>query len=134
VSFSAAGPGGTVTLTDLDASEGDLVYFLARAEGAGLAASVSVQTLHGDGLGSFAAGLDRDFRGWPGERVWTSLRGDLELRATHTGRSVELAWTLHGHSQSLAERRSWACTVWTRVTPGEELRRFSADLAEFLAT
>lgn len=134
MSFSAVGPGGTLTLTDLDASEGDLVFFAARAEGAGLAASVSVETLHGDGLGSFAAGLDRDFRGWPGERVWTSFRGDLELRATHHGHSVELAWTLHGLEPAGGGPGPWSCTVRTWVTPGEELRRLGADLAEFLAT
>jgi hypothetical protein len=134
VSVSAVGQGVTLTLTDLDASEGDLVYFTARAEGAGLAASVSVETLHGDDLDVFAAGLDRDFRGWPGERVWKSFRGDLELRATHTGRSVELAWTLRGLELRADRARPWDCVVHTFLTPGEELRRFSVDLAEFLAT
>lgn len=134
MTVSLSGPGVTLTLADLDASEGDLVCFTARAEGPGLTASVSVMTLHGDGLGSFAAGLERDFRGWPGERVWTSIRADLELRATHHGRSVELAWTLQGREPVLDETRPWSATVRTVVTPGEELRRFSADVAEFLAT
>lgn len=133
MSVSFTGPGGTLTLTDLDASEGDLVFFRARAEGAGLSASVSVETLHGDGLAVFAAGLDRDFRGWPGERAWRSYRGDLELCATHHGRAVELAWTVHGPEVGWDEPRPWSCTVRIRIVPGEELRRFSADLAEFLS-
>nr|WP_239070663.1 DUF6228 family protein [Amycolatopsis sp. SID8362] len=115
-----------MTLADLDRSEGDLLWFTARAEGDGLSAAVSVETLHGDSLDTFAAGLDRDFRGWPGTRTWTSFRGDLELRATHTGHVVELVWTLRRHE--------WECTVRTPVTPGEELRRFSADVAEFLVS
>ncbi|VVJ15405.1 Uncharacterised protein [Amycolatopsis camponoti] len=129
-----AGPGVTLTLTDLDASEGDLVYFTARAEGNGLAASASVMTLHGDGLGPFTAGLERDFRGWSGERVWQSARADLGLRATHHGRAVELAWTLQGREPIHDETRPWAVTVRTFVTPGEELRTFGAEVAEFLAT
>ena len=79
-------------------------------------------------------GLERDFRGWPGERVWVSFRGDLELRASHTGGVVELAWTLRG-PESVADRaRHWECVARTFVTPGEELRRFSADVTAFLAT
>jgi hypothetical protein len=80
-----------------------------------MSAAVSIETLHGDGLES-------DFR------------GDLELRATHGGRSVELAWTLHGLEPAGGGPRPWSCTVRTFVTPGEELRRFSADVSDFLAT
>ncbi|RSD13230.1 DUF6228 family protein [Amycolatopsis eburnea] len=120
------GAGVTLTLVDLDRSERDLVWFTARAEGDGLSAEVSVETLHGDSLDTFAAGLDRDFRGWTGTRTWTSFRSDLELSAAHTGRVVELVWTLRRHG--------WECTVRTPVTPGEELRRFSADVAEFLVS
>ncbi|MFJ9780975.1 DUF6228 family protein [Amycolatopsis sp. NPDC101161] len=123
-----------MTLADLGRLDGDVVYFAARAEGGGMSTAVSVETLHGDGLETFAAGLESDFRGWPGERVWKSFRGDLELHATHGGRSVELAWTLHGLEPAGGGARPWSCTVRTFVTPGEELRRFSADVAGFLAT
>ncbi|MBE1500854.1 hypothetical protein H4696_007954 [Amycolatopsis lexingtonensis] len=127
MTVSVAGPGVTLTLADLDRSEGDLIYFTARAEGDGLSATVSVETLYGDSLETFAAGLDRDFGGWAGARTWTSFRGDLELRATHAGRVVELVWTLRRPG-------CWECTVRTLVTPGEELRRFSADVADFLVS
>ncbi|MCR6487263.1 DUF6228 family protein [Amycolatopsis sp. OK19-0408] len=133
MTFSVAGQGVTLTLTGFDASEGDLVYFTARAEGADMAASVSVQTLHGDGLAAFAAGLDEDFRGWPGVRVWTSSRGELELRATHDGRVVGLEWTLRYPGPDWEPVDFWTCTVRTHLTPGEDLRRFSADLAQFLS-
>lgn len=61
MTVSLTGPDAAATLTNLDASEGDLVWFSARLEGTGMVASAG-------------------------------------------------------------------------VTPGEELRRFSADVAEFLAT
>jgi len=134
VSVSVAGPSVTLTLANLDRSHGDVVVFEARAEGVDLLASMWVETLYGDAIDSFAAGLARDFRGWDGTRTWKSFRGELELRATHTGRVVELAWTLHHPGPAWESPGFWDCTVRTFVTPGEELRRFSADVAEFLVS
>ncbi|MEA5358673.1 DUF6228 family protein [Amycolatopsis sp., V23-08] len=90
MTVSVEGPGVTVTLSNLDRSEGDLVVF--------------------------------------------SVRGDLELRAVHTGGVVELAWTLRGPESVLDRARHWECVARTFLTPGEELRRFSADVTAFLAT
>lgn len=86
-----------------------------------------VRTIAGDGLATFLAGLDADFRGWSGQRHWQSLEDDLSIEATHAGRSVVLATTLLRDREADA----WSVTVPLLVNPGEELRRLAADAEAF---
>ena len=55
----------------------------------GLDASVVVYELEtGEitrGLASFIASLARDWRGWQGDRVWSSLEGEFKVTARHDG-------------------------------------------------
>jgi hypothetical protein len=44
--------------------------------------------LHIGWLADFLSELAGSWRGWEGERKWTSLEGDIELTATHDGRGL----------------------------------------------
>src|SRR5688572_28385461 len=46
-----------------------------------------------DGLPKFFASLGRDWKGWDGERRWSSLEGEFELRCEHdsTGHVITTA-------------------------------------------
>jgi Family of unknown function (DUF6228) len=55
---------------------------------AGLSASADVDACGHDGehtLDLLFRRLADDWRGWEGERTWSSLEGDLDLAATHDG-------------------------------------------------
>jgi hypothetical protein len=56
--------------------DGDaLMLLIVSVEEVGLSATADVQTLNGDGLDDFFMALDKEFRGWPGERHWKSQMG-----------------------------------------------------------
>ncbi|WIX84079.1 DUF6228 family protein [Amycolatopsis carbonis] len=109
-----------------------LGLFGARVEAPGLSASLEVETLNGDGLDSFVQSLGNDFRGWTDERIWASFRGDLELRASHSGRLIWLSWTLRFPEPTEEDPAVWTATVRVHLTPGEDLRVFNSDVAAFL--
>jgi hypothetical protein len=109
-----------------------LVVLTVSAEEVGLSASVDVHTLNGDGLDDFFIELDKDFRGWPGERHWKSHEGDLELEAVHCGRVILLAWTLRFPSPA-EESWDWQVTLRVPITPGEELKNLASTIAAMLS-
>jgi hypothetical protein len=109
-----------------------LVLFGVQAEAPGLSADIAVETLNGDGLAEFIQGLHDDFRGWAGERIWKSFRGDLELRAVHDGRLIWLSFTLRFPEPTEADAGICDSTVRVHLTPGQDLTAFSADLSAFL--
>jgi hypothetical protein len=63
-----------------------------RAEG--LVCDLPVESLGGDGLDTFLAGLVQDWKGWPDTRHWKTVFGELRIEATHRGRVVELLFVL----------------------------------------
>jgi Family of unknown function (DUF6228) len=80
----------------------------------GLEARTAVYELEegeiGRGLATFFGSLARDWRGWEGERVWSSLEGEFGLRALHDGLgTVELIATL-GQPEPTVEG-TWSATV-----------------------
>jgi len=112
--------------------DGDaLVLLVVSVEEVGLSAAITVHTLNGDGLDGFLAGLDKDFRGWPGGRHWKSHEGDLELEAVHTGRTILLAWTLRFPSPA-EESWDWQATVRVAITPGEDLKNLASAVFTML--
>ncbi|KOX13886.1 hypothetical protein ADL05_18040 [Nocardiopsis sp. NRRL B-16309] len=79
----------------------------------------------------FLVGLEKDWRGWPGVRSWTSMEEEMTVEARHDGRAhVSLAVTLrradlhHTHD-------AWSAQVILTVEAGEGLRRI-ADAADRL--
>jgi hypothetical protein len=67
----------------------------------GLQACVSVYELEKNetirGLGRLFESLARDWRGWEGERIWSSLEGEFQVAALHDGLgTIELVVRL-GH-------------------------------------
>jgi hypothetical protein len=56
--------------------------YVARLIAADMQAEAPVFHFGGDYLGRFLANLARDWRGWDGQREWSSLEGTLALRAS----------------------------------------------------
>jgi hypothetical protein len=129
------GPAGTfVKLHGCSRPHDDaLVVFGVQAEAPGLSADIGVETLYGDGLAEFVQGLNNDFRGWTGERVWRSFRGDLELRAVHSGQLIWLSWTLRFPEPAEEDPGTWNTTIRVHLNPGEDLNALSADVSAFLS-
>ena len=80
-----------------------------------------------DDLLEFFDRLAEDWRGWTGERTFTSLEGDLALTATHDGH-VQLRVTL----RQSAIPDGWTAEAHIRLDPGEQLSRAVADLRQVL--
>lgn len=77
-------------------------------------------------LPTFLDGLAADFRGWEGERAWTSHHFDV--RATfHSRGHVSLTWTLRSHLTD-----GWEVSVTTWQEAGEQMRTLAADVRDFL--
>jgi Family of unknown function (DUF6228) len=110
-----------------------LVSFSVQVEAPGLRAEAGIETLQGDGLVEFVRGLDESYLGWPGTRTWSSFRRDLRLEAVHTGGAVVLAWTLVFPEPSEGPAAIWEATVRVQISPGEDLKQLSSDVAAFLS-
>lgn len=72
----------------------DVGTLLVGMRADGLACDLPVESIGGDGLDAFLAGLAEDWRGWPGTRRWETVWGELRLEARHQGRVVELLFVL----------------------------------------
>ncbi|MFI5643238.1 DUF6228 family protein [Kitasatospora sp. NPDC051705] len=79
-------------------------------------------------LADFLDALAADFRGWEGERTWSTHH--LALRAVfRPGGHVGLTWTLRPRS---TREDSWAASVTTWLEGGEQLTALAADVRRFL--
>ena len=79
-------------------------------------------------LVDFVEGLERDYRGWEGERVYELLESDLRLAFTHLGSRVRIDVVLW----RLWDRSPWRCEAQVVLEAGEELRRAALDEADRL--
>lgn len=68
--------------------------------------------------------LAQDWRGWDGDREWTSLEGDLHLTAKHDGHVRVQA--------SLRPQNDWTVTALISLEAGEELAAAARDLTDLL--
>ena len=71
-----------------DACERDGDYWIAELRCGSLRALLRFYDLGIRGLAAFFEALAADWRGWSGEREWSSLEGDVELSAVHDGRGT----------------------------------------------
>jgi hypothetical protein len=80
-----------------------------------------------ENLRDFLLALERDWRGWPGTRSWTSLEYEMTVEARHDGRGhVSLAVTLRHPAWAYAFE-AWSARVVVTVEAGEELRRIADE-------
>ena len=107
--------------------------YVARLIAAEVQAEAPIYHYGGDFLGEFLSALARDWRGWDGERTWSSLEGTLTLRASmsRTGQVLfavainERAGTWrvsgdirveNGHLNAISERAEKFCKLLGAAT------------------
>lgn len=79
-------------------------------------------------LTDFLDRLVADFRGWDGERTWST--NDFYLRAVfRSGGHIGLTWTLRPWT---TRSDSWEASVTTWVEGGERMAGLAADVRQFL--
>lgn len=103
---------------------GDLT---ARLTHGGLTAETSVYAYSWagfDGLDSYFADMLGDWRGWNGERAWSSLEGELGLAARHDGH-VRIRVSLQDSTHS-----TWTATAELKLDAGEQLAEASRGLTD----
>lgn len=64
---------------------GTPLTLVATLDGAGLSASVSAYDDRYEALTAFFQGLADSWRGWEGDRCFSSLEGELDITARHDG-------------------------------------------------
>ena len=75
---------------------------------------------------AFFADLAASWKGWPGERGWRSVEGDLSIAATHDARGhCSLSVTVQDGANP-----SWTVTVGeVRIDAGEDLANLASQVA-----
>lgn len=106
----------------------DRDYFIAALRIRGLEATARVSSYMSGGLGEFFAGLAAEWRGWKGVRAWSSLEGELQLRAK-SDRSGHVFFTVQLRDGAPAR---WEAEVELIVEAGQ-LDRLAASAREFEA-
>jgi hypothetical protein len=97
-----------------------------RIEAAGLSCSQGAMTYGDDGIRAFFAELARDWRGWRGTRQWHTIEHDLAIEATHTGRKIDLGFTLRPG----AYPANWRLVLEMSISPDASLDRLASDIGE----
>lgn len=98
-----------------DPPDTELGYFTATIAGDGLRATSKVYAYMSQGLPALLAELANEWRGWEGERSWTSLERDLTLSFSHDG----LGHIRVGVELCSSCMREWAVQTETRVDAGQ---------------
>lgn len=119
----------TVAFDDYRTVDADLGEFLIRVEADRLTATCPVLIWHsGDGIAAYLTALTESFRGWEGVLTWRSLESQLRIDAEwQTGGHVSLAFAM---TPSVYDH--WTLVATVTLEAGEELARFTQDLAAFL--
>jgi hypothetical protein len=79
-----------------------------------------------DGLPDFIANLAKDWQGWTGTRAWEAVEQTLTIEATHTGRRIELVFTLRRD----IDVDAWHVTIPMSIAPDESLKRLAESAEE----
>lgn len=122
--------GGQVRLTyePMDEDIGTLVVEIRATR---LTYEAPVESLKGDGLDRFFAGLADHWKGWRGVRHWQTIFGELCIDATHRGRYVELLFvTRVPYRGEEPGDPDVEVRLRIEVEPGEELSRLAAAAAQ----
>jgi Family of unknown function (DUF6228) len=80
-------------------------------------------------LDTFLNDLADNFRGWEGERTWST--NHLHVRASfHSGGHIELAWTLRAGE---GDQDPWNVRITTWLDGGEQMTTLATQVHGFLA-
>jgi hypothetical protein len=105
-------------------------YWTATLECSGLRACHSFYEINIDSLAQFLSGLASSWRGWEGERTWTSLESDVELTASHDGRgTVALVVTLRNDIFDARSERGWSAKALLTLDAGTALDQLAREAA-----
>lgn len=103
---------------------------VATLVGHGIEASHAIEAHYADdGYGDlveFFDGLERSWRGWDGDRSWSSLAGELSITAHHTGSHVVLRVELRHMTSHGFGGGEWTALLDITLDAGEDLSS-SAD-------
>jgi hypothetical protein len=128
---SGQDPAVRVRLHDRQFIDDDETAFAVDVDADGLTAhlgDVIIAVWNPPYLSDFMDGLAADFRGWSGERSWST--NHLKLIAVfHSGGHIELRWTLQPW---ISRPDSWKASVTTWVEGGQQLTDLAADIRAFL--
>lgn len=99
----------------------------------------TVETIHADpaegadDLAAFVQQLADDWHGWPGQRNWHALEGEMTVAATHDGRGhVTLQVTVRRHRSSHADD-AWSATIALTLEAGEQMIALAREVRALLA-
>lgn len=110
-------------------ASGSLVVEL-RSEGLELVQSVFMISFDWDALGSLFSDMAESWRGWDGEKEWSSLESHLRISATsdHLGHCI-LNFTVQDHPEF-----TWRTIVHGLVLDaGEEMAALAEEIRLFIA-
>jgi hypothetical protein len=112
----------TPTRRPHDVGRGVMPTWLAKLTGRGLDASVVCPEAGWEPqlLADFLAGLDRDWRGWDGERMWQSEGVELRLTARHEWTNTVLVRV------EMEQGDAWRSEAELELDPGV-FRQLAAD-------
>ena len=111
------------------ADEGWLDQFTIQLEGEGFAAKAVVSSPNsGPELIGFFQGLESNWRGWEGSKVWRTFEGELAISAKMSAQGrVAISFTLH----TPVHDEGWSGQVTVALYAGE-LQSLAAKVSEFL--
>ena len=98
----------------------------------GLTAARWVFLLDGSDLVRYFSRLSQRWRGWHDTKEWTSLEGDLEIQATHTGAHVDFVVSLRSAPTRSGSPRSaspWRPAPTSSGSPTSWRRPFRREVA-----
>ncbi|MEU9107168.1 DUF6228 family protein [Streptomyces xanthophaeus] len=122
-----------VRFCDRFSSDGDCVHYVVELRAPGLTARAEdvVGWIWDSDLPEFLEKLAAGYRGWDGERSWSTNDRDLTVSAVfRTGGYVGLTWTVRPWR---AAAGGWSTSVTTWLEAGEQMASFASDVRHFLA-
>lgn len=117
---------------DLTLTAGPRAHLVATLTGAALQATRAVVPHYSDdGYGDlveYFAHLANYWRGWVGDRTWTSLEDELSFTARHTGSHVHL--TVSVENGPFNGTAPWSARLALTLDAGEQLSSVAASVAD----
>ena len=107
---------------------GTPLTLVATLDGPGLSASVSAYDDRYEALTAFFQGLADSWRGWEGDRCFSSLEGELDITARHDGH-IRLSIRLG----RVDDPGHWTVQAEVTVDPGEDIASAARDVGSLIS-